>query len=153
MAKKPEGKRKLPVRISLLSEADREALTTEARASIAAEMEQDARTAYFQSELDRLRRAELPAEQYVHVTIDAAPYVPFIMIDNVQFFHGYTYEVEVRQARVLYEQMQRSWMHQDEIDGRGKTEAYRRPRNVALGPQHAGTVTRGVNGPVVLEGL
>lgn len=126
MAKKPETtKKKLPVKMELLSAEDRVALTNEAQASILAEMQQDARDAFFASKLEELRRGEIPADQIINVTIDAAAFIPFIMIDGDQFFHGYTYEVPVKQARVLYEQMHRSWAHQDEIDGRGRAEAYR----------------------------
>lgn len=151
MAKKFMDKKKLPVRLDLLSVEDREALDKEAKASILAEMAQDARDAYFADKMAELRRGEVPEDQIVNVTIDAAPFVPFIMIDGVQFFHGYTYAVPVKQACVLYEQAHRSWRHQDEIDGRGRTEAYRRPYNTTLGPQHVGTPTRGANGTVVAE--
>ena len=149
--KKETGKRKIPVKYDMLSAEDRAALTAEAKASVVAEMSQDARDAYFADEMARLRREQIPEDQFVQVTIQVAPFIPNIMIDGVQFFHGYTYDVPQKQAMVLYEQMQRSWQHQDEIDGRGKTEAYRRPRATVLGPQYAGQATRGVNGPVVAE--
>jgi hypothetical protein len=151
MAKKPVERKKLPVRLDLLSAEAKAALDKEARASILAEMEQDARDAYFADKMAELRRGEVPEDQIVNVTIDTAPFVRCIMIDGVQFFHGYTYAVPVRQAAVLYEQAHRSWRHQDEIDGRSRTEAYRRPLNTVLGPQHAGTPTRGQNGTVVAE--
>lgn len=151
MAKKPVEKRKMPVRMDMLSADERAALDKEAQASIASELAQDARDAYFAQKLEALRREQVPEDQLGHVTIDAAPYVPCIMIDGVQFFHGYTYEVPMKQAAVLYEQMQRSWHHQDEIDGRGRTEAYRRPSHVTLNRRHAGSATRGANGTVVAD--
>jgi hypothetical protein len=151
VVKKNSDKKKLPVRYDLLTAEDRAALDKEARASILSEMQQDARDAYFADRQTELRREQVPEDQIVNVTIDAAPFVAFIMLDGVQFFHGYTYAVPVKQASVLYEQASRSWRHQDEIDGRGKTEAYRRPSGTVIGPQHAGTVTRGSNGAVVAE--
>ena len=151
MAKKPDAERKIPVDKKLLSAEDRAALMKTARESVLEEMSQDARDAYFKEALLKVRREHVPAEQFVHVTIDIAPFLHDIMIDGVQYFHGYGYDVEQHRACVLYEQMQRSWHHQDEIDGRRKSDAYRRPQNKTFGPQDAGSVTRGVNGAVVAE--
>jgi hypothetical protein len=137
-------------RPNLLTDDDRKALTAEARKSVLEGLKQDERDAWFEEERLRLRRESVPEEQLVFVTIDTAPFLAFIMLDNVQFFNGYTYEVPQSQAAVILEQMHRSWRHQDEIDGRGKTEAHR-PLNTHLGPRHAGTPTRGQNGPVVAE--
>lgn len=152
MAKKPsDATKKLPVDKDLLNDEDRIALRAAAEKSVLEEMSQDARDAFYAEEMARIRRGKVPADALLQVKMDMAPFVPFIMLDGVQFFHGYTYEVPQKQALVLYEQMQRSWYHQDEIDGRGKTEAYRRPANRTLGPQHAGSPTRGVNGVVTAE--
>lgn len=151
MVKKPDVPRKIPVNKNLLSADEREALKAEARKSVLEEMTQDARDAFFKDAMAAVRRENIPAEQYVHVMIDVAPFIPFIMIDGTQYFHGYGYDVEQRRALVLYEQMQRSWLHQDEIDGRRKSDAYRRPVNQVLGPQHMGQATRGANGVVVAE--
>lgn len=151
MAKQPPVPRKIPVNKNLLTQEDRAALKAEARKSVLEEMTQDARDAFFKEAMDDVRRENIPAERYVHVMIDVAPFIPHIMIDGIQYFHGYGYDVEQRRALVLYEQMQRSWQHQDQIDGRAKHDAYRRPVNAVLGPHHAGTVTRGANGTVVAE--
>jgi hypothetical protein len=151
--KEPTGPkaRKIPVDLSLLNADDKKALREEARKSIVADMEQAARDAYYAEEMAKLRRGKIPEEQYVQVSIDAPRFVPFYMLDGVQFYHGYTYEVRRSQAEVLLEQMQRSWNHQDQIDGRGRLEHYRQPGNMRIGLQHAGTVTRGVNGAVNAE--
>lgn len=148
MAKRP---RKVPVKPELLTADVRAELDKQAQASVVEEMTQAARDAYFAEKMEELRREHVPADQMTHVLIDVAPYVNCIMIEGVQYFHGYTYEVPQRCAAVLYEQMWRSWSHQDEIDGRGRSEAYRRPQNRVLGPAHVGQATRGVNGPVVAE--
>src|ERR1700674_5287970 len=100
MAKEKKGpvKSKTPVDTGILTEADRAALSAEAKKSVAAEMEQDARDAYFASEMEKARRANTPDDQILNVTIDVAPYVPFIMIDHFQYFHGYTYPVPRNRA-------------------------------------------------------
>lgn len=151
MAPRKSEPRKIPTDMSLLSKEDRVALKAEARKSVLEEMAQDARDAYFKQAMNEARRAQIPADQMLHVMIDAAPFLPHIMIDGTMYFHGYGYDVPQNQALVLYEQMQRSWQHQDEIDGRGRTEAYRRPQNRVLGPRHAGLPTSGANGVVVAE--
>lgn len=151
MAKKPREPRKMPVDMSVLSDEDRAALRKSAEASIKEEMQQDARDAYFAKQLEELRRKQIPAERMVSVTINLAPYIPFLLIDQDQYFADYTYDVPATRAAVLYEQMQRSWGHQDEIDGRSRFNAYRRPNNTVLGKGHVNTPTRGANGIITLE--
>lgn len=148
--KKGPGSRKIPTDMSLLSDEDKKALATEARKSLLEEMKQDARDVYFQAELTKLRRKNTPAEQIVSVMLDLASFVPYVAIDGTQYFHGYRYDVPRTTAIVLYEQMQRSWMHQDEIDGRSRFDPYRRPQNVTLGPRQMGQPTLGSNGVVTL---
>ena len=46
-------------------------------------------------------------------------------------------------AIVMYEQMQRSWLHQDEIDGRSRFNSYRKPQNITIGPRNIGQATPG----------
>lgn len=149
--KKTTPPRKMPVDKALLSEDDVAAIRKEAQASILDEMKQDARDAYFAEELEKLRRKNIPAEREVQVTITLAPYLPHLMIDHNQYFDGYTYNVPTSQAAVMYEQMQRSWAHQDEIDGRSRFNTYRQPRGVRIGPQHQHSPSRGANGIVTLE--
>jgi hypothetical protein len=151
VAKKPTGKAPLPIKMDLLSDEDREALSKEAGRSILEQMKQEARDAYFADALDRLRREQVPADQFVSVTLDLAPFAAFLLIDGHPFWHGQTYSVPVKQAAVLYEQAQRGWQHQDEIDGRSRFNAYRKPQQLRLGAQHAGTPTRGANGTVEAE--
>jgi hypothetical protein len=151
MAKKSREPRKIPVDTSILSDEDRVAIRKEAISAIDAERSQDARDAYFAEELAKLRRKHIPAEQIVNVRIDIAPYLPHLLIDGDQYFADYTYDVERSRAIGLYEAMQRSWAHQDEIDGRSRFNAYRRPHNSVLGPGHVNQPTRGANGIITLE--
>jgi hypothetical protein len=148
--KKGPGQQKVPTDMSLLSKEDKASLRAEAQKSVLAEMEQEARDEYFRKELDKIRRSKTPAAQYVHVMLDLAPFLPYVMIDGVQYFHGYGYDVERHRALVLYEQMQRSWQHQDEIDGRSRFNPYRRASNTVIGPRHAAQATSGANGVVTL---
>src|SRR5262245_61622862 len=115
MATKPRKSRGAPANMSLLKPEDTEELRKQARASVLAEMTQAARDEFFQKALAEARAEHVPADQIVSITIDVAPFIPYIALDGVQFFHGYTYQVPRKQFAVIIEQMQRSWLHQDEI--------------------------------------
>jgi hypothetical protein len=128
---------------ALLTVEDREELIKQAEQALLDERKQQASTEFFDKELERLRRTHIPDEQYIHITIDAAPYVPYFMIDGTRYYCGYTYEVTRKQAAVLDEQMQRSWLHQNEIDGRSRFTSYRRERADTIGRAQEGTSTRG----------
>jgi hypothetical protein len=141
--KGPPGPGKIKTDLALLSDVEREELTKQAESALNDERKQQASTEFFDKELERLRRSHIPDEQYINVTIDAAPYIPFFMIDGMQFYCGYTYEVTRKQAAVLEEQMQRSWLHQNEIDGRSRFTSYRRERADQIGRAQEGTSTRG----------
>ena len=146
--KKGPGVSKAPANHKLLSKEDREELKAQARKSVLEELTQEARDDYFKKALAEARRENTPADQILDIFIDVAPFVPYIAIDGVQYFHGYTYQVPRNRAAVLYEQMQRSWLHQDEIDGRSRFNPYRRAQNTVLGPRNAGQQTVGANGVV-----
>jgi len=122
-----------PADFSLLTEEERKALREAARESILEEMKQEARDKFYAKERENLRRAQVPADKIVDIEINSAPYVPHFLIDGKPYYNGYTYKVPSRLAAVLYEQMQRSWRHQDEIDGR--TRAQNLSRNIRLGPR------------------
>lgn len=148
--KKGSGTHKPPTKMSLLTKDEKDALITEARKTVLSEMTQDARDEFFRQALADVRRSHTPAEQILSVFIDIAPFLPYIAIDGTQYFHGYSYDVTRSRAHVLYEQMQRSWQHQDEIDGRSRFNPYRRAQNLTIGPNQIGQVTKGVNGAVTL---
>ena len=148
--KKGVSTRKPPTNIAMLTDQEKEALFEQARQSVLEEMKQDARDAYFEQALQKVRRGHTPKDQIIAVFVDIAPFLPYIAIDGVQYFHGYTYDVERSRGLVLYEQMQRSWQHQDEIDGRSRFNPYRRMQDVKIGPRHIGQATQGANGVVVM---
>lgn len=139
-----------PTNFNLLTKEQKAALREEAEKSVLEEMTQEARDEYFRAEISRARRAKTPSDQILEIFIDIAPFLPYIAIDGVQYFHGYTYPVPRNRAAVLYEQMQRSWLHQDEIDGRSRFNPYRKAQNQVIGPRHMGTATAGANGVVTM---
>lgn len=151
MAKRVKGPHESdPNGFGMLSVEDRAALDKEAQAAVSDELKQKQRDEYYEAKRAEFRRGKVPEDAIVNVTIDVPSYIGFIMLDGTQFFHGYTYPVPLKTCKVLFEQMQRAWHHQDEIDGRGRVNAYRRPQDMRLGPGHAGSATVGQNGSVVL---
>ena len=132
MAKKGPENVSMDVDPTLLSDQDKADL----RKTVAAEIEEDrkqfARDAFVEEERRRQRRKHTPAEQYVRIVVDAAPYVKNFMLDGEVFYTGYEYRVRRSVAMVLNEQMQRSWMHQDEIDGRSRFAPYRRSQGMFI---------------------
>lgn len=141
--KKGPHRQEMPISLELLSAEEKAALTAEAEAAIADQRKAKASTEFFDKELERLRREHTPTARMVNIVIDSAPYVPFFMIDGQQFLNGYEYIVPYYQALVLQEQIQRSWQHQNEIDGRSRHASLRRETNMTIGARHAGTPTRG----------
>jgi hypothetical protein len=141
----------IPADLNLLDEEDRRKLTAEAKAMILKEMQQDARDKYFEQETKRLRREHVPSQQFIRITINSAEYVPCFMLDGDRYYNGYTYDVPRNVAAVLMEQMQRSWQHQEEINGRSRYNAYRLPLNRTIGLQHQGVVTPGFAGSSVVD--
>lgn len=72
-------------------------------------------------------------EPTTQVTIDLAPYCDRLLIDNVAYLQGVTYTVTAAKAAVMREQMQRTWNHQAEIDGKNEN-FYRRQRGARVVP-------------------
>lgn len=140
---------KADVDFKLLTADERAALDAQAEQSLLDEMKQQTRDEYYAQKMKSLRQAKIPAERMTQIHIAAAPYVPFFMIDGERFYHGYTYKVRVSQALVLLEQMQRSWWHQDEIDGRRKSTQYRSPADMRIGLSQVGAPTHGFAGNTI----
>lgn len=141
MSKKGPENVSMDVDQSLLTKVQREELDKVAAQDIEDQRVQAAKDDYYQEALKRQRRRHTPAEQYVRIVIDAAPYVKNFMLDGEMFFTGYEYKVRRSVAAVLNEQMQRSFMHQDEIDGRSKFAPYRRAQGMFIakdGAVHSG---------------
>src|SRR6202000_1227399 len=96
----------LPTDPSLLTDVERQELTKSAQKAVDEDRKQAASDEFYRQEQDRLRRRHIPAEEYVNIVIDSAPYVPFFMIDGNQFFNGFEYKVTRSQAAVLCGRMQ-----------------------------------------------
>jgi hypothetical protein len=56
-------------------------------------------------------------EEIVKIYIDCAPHASTIKLDGFVYFQNRYYDVPVDVARVLLEQMNRTWVHEREIGG------------------------------------
>lgn len=94
---------------------------------------------YFKRALrDEEKRAGLHGA-YVDITIDLAPYAPYIMLDGVIYWHGTPYEEPVNVAATLLDIQARTWEHDNEIQGRrrrGDLQRQRQPRQVRGGMEN-----------------
>jgi len=90
--------------------------------------------------LERLEVADDPTQQTERVYIDLPPYADRLIIDNVVYMHGGTFDVPSPRVAVLYEQMSRAWDHQREIEG--KKRDYHKARGFQLGYENGAVTTR-----------
>src|SRR5215469_9138667 len=133
--------KKLPDALTTPLDGDRDLLTPEEikvlEAEVEAEAEEELREQAKKSVKAKLRAEAREkkglAEAQVDVTIDLAPYADRILLDNVAYLQGITYTVRASLAAVLREQMQRTWGHQAEIDGKSEN-FYRRTRGARVTP-------------------
>ena len=111
----------------LLTQDEIDKLQVEVDAEAAAELREQAKKSVKEKLRAEARRKKGLEEQQVEVHIDLAPYCDRLLIDNVAYLQGQTYTVRASVASVLFEQMQRTWGHQSEIDG--KESRFYRHRN------------------------
>lgn len=135
MGKKPIEKDEPEVEIdpALLSAAEIAEVEQEVKAEVALEAKDKAKAALKTKMTREAKRAAGLAEAQESVTVDLAPYCDRILLDNVAYLQGVTYTVRASVAQVMREQMQRTWTHQAEIDGKSEN-FYRRTRGARVIP-------------------
>lgn len=121
----------------VLTEAEIDLIEAEAEKEVAAEIHAKAMAEHKATVKARIKKKALfkPAsgdeeeEGGITVRLDMAPHVPHVILDGVIYHPGYVYTVSVPVAKVLREQMYRSFLHDAEINGIDI--------NAYLGRQHA----------------
>lgn len=107
----------------LLTAAEKAAIEKEVADELAAEARADAAADYkakLKAEMIRksIKHAkDADGDDVVDLTIDVARTVPYIRLDNVVYYPGYRYTVTRDVAKVLLDQMHRSYVHDAEISG------------------------------------
>lgn len=116
-----------------LSEEERERILKKAYEHVEAEYKRKAEEAFLDTAIAHEKRKRIPAEQFVDVLIDLPGHAVRLLLDGVEFIHGFTYRVPQSQAASMREQMQNCWQHEDEVGGANR-HFYRKPRELKLGP-------------------
>lgn len=141
MARKAPGPRattkRAKVDFDILDAETKAGLLLKAKQIVDQDEKNDAEDAYLQQAIAAEQRARRPEEAMEDVLIDVAGHSNKIMVDGVEYFHGYTYRVPYSLARVFQDTMQATWRHEHEVGGANRDE-YRKPRNITLSPRNAG---------------
>ena len=114
---------------SVLSPADLEKIRADAKAKVAKEIRQSAiKAAMEEMEAEeriaaglapKVGAAPVAEEEMMHVTISLPVFcVEGINLDGKRYMHGHTYRVSPSLYVTLVDQMQMSWHHEDQKDGK-----------------------------------
>ena len=123
---------------AILSDAEVAAAKKEARDAIEKERKATAIKALIADEKLRLQREEglvsgdPVKDEMVSLTVDLPEYSASIVINMQPFWHGHIYKVPRHVANSMKEQMQRAWIHQDEIDGKSLAQNLQQRREVVM---------------------
>lgn len=130
----------------LLSADDRAQIKAKAREHVRKKRRDEAEAKLLAKEIRAEEISLNPLEQYEDVTIDLAPYAPFISLDGVMYFHGITYNLPYSKARTIDDVSARTWEHDNEVHGRRRRQdIMRKPRLVTISPSDAGAPVSALN--------
>jgi hypothetical protein len=124
----------------ILSNEDVLAIRALARKELDAERRKNAKAALLEQEKKRLQQEEglVTADgvrnEMVRITLDLAEHQPFLAVNNTVYYPGFPYKVPRHVADQLREMQSRGWNHQNEVEGKGMRERFRRPYNTGLSP-------------------
>lgn len=121
---------------SLLTSEEQDAILAKAREEVRKERADEAMKSFLDKALiaERKKNNVGPKEEeMVQLLIDLPGFTNALVINNHQFFHGYTYTVPVSKARDMASMMARAWEHENEVGGANRDQ-YRKPSNQVLRP-------------------
>lgn len=122
----------------LLTVEDQRAARDLARKKVLEEKRDAAFDALVKAERERLlgkeglRTGDPTKDEMVHVTLDLAEHSDRIVINGATYMHGQTYKLPRHVADTLREIQSRGHNHQNEIDGKGIADRFRRPHNTVV---------------------
>jgi hypothetical protein len=128
-----------------LTEDEKEEIRQRAFEQVEKERKARAEEAFMQQALDDARRADEPTLQMEDIFIDLPGHAVRILIDGIEYLHGFIYNVNAHQAATMRDIMQRCWNHENEVGGANR-EWYRRPRNTTLNRSHQSLSSRQILG-------
>ena len=121
-----------------LSDDEKDELLSRARKKVEDEAKAQVAEAFLETAIAHERRKIKPGEKFVDVLIDLPGHAVRLLIDGVEYIHGFTYRMTANQAASMNEQIQRCWSHENEIGGANRN-FYQRPRNLRIGPNSLNT--------------
>lgn len=136
---RPEGDNEgLDPHHPILSLDEQRAARDVARKQVMEEKRQQAMAALIQAEKEKLlgkeglRTGDPVRDQEVTITLDLAEHSDRIVLNGVTYMHGHTFKVPRHVADTLREIQARGHNHQNEIDGKGIADRFRRPHNTVV---------------------
>lgn len=82
--------------------------------------------------VEGLRTGDPVRDELVSVTLDLAEHSDRIVLNGVIYLHGQTYKVPRHVADTMREIQSRGHNHQNELDGKGIADRFRRPHNTVV---------------------
>jgi hypothetical protein len=130
---------------SSLTEEEKDEIRERAYQQVLRDKKAAAEEAFMTQAMNEARAADEPALQMEDIFIDLPGHAIRILLDGVEYLHGFVYNVNSLQAATMRDIMQRCWMHEDEVGGANR-EWYKRPRNTQLTRRHQSMTTRQILG-------
>jgi hypothetical protein len=128
-----------------LTEEEKEEIRARAYEQVNKEKKAREEERFMQAALDEARSVDEPELQMEDIFIDLPGHAVRILIDGIEYLHGFTYTVNQPKAQSMRDIMQRCWNHEDEVGGANR-EWYKRPRNINLNRRNSNLTTRQILG-------
>lgn len=119
---------------SALSQDEIDAIREKARLKVQNELKDRAAAQLLDQFTKEERQKAIPEEALVPIFLDLAPSTNYIMLDGRQYLHHHYYDVPLPVFRVLSEQMNRGWAHDEQtqvVDSKGRRR-YRPPMGIGF---------------------
>jgi hypothetical protein len=128
-----------PIELSAIEKAE---LEKQAREVIREEKKKRLKKEYLEILMRRLSgdvdiQHEQDEEEFVDYTIDLAPHADKIRLDNIIYFHGQTYKLNIHQLRTVQDIVAQTWRHERTI-GNANRDFYIPPKrsNLVISPRN-----------------
>lgn len=119
---------------SALSQEEIDQIREKARLKVQNELKDRAAAQLLEQFTKEERQKAIPEEALVPIFLDLAPSCSYIMLDGRQYLHHHYYDVPIPVFRVLSEQMNRGWAHDEQtqvVDSKGRRR-YRPPMGIGF---------------------
>jgi len=145
------AKRELPdaftkrLEFSGLTEEEKYEIRERALEQVAKEKRARAEEAFMQQAMDEARAVDEPSLRMEEIFIDLPGHAVRLLIDGVEYLHGFLYTVNELQAQSMRDMIQRAWNHEDEVGGANR-QFYEKPRNLKINRRSGNLSTRQILG-------